>query len=69
MNMSEKIEELDIEPDVLQFKKVWDELKEVHKEKPAHPLPNSQGKTIPRQPKQPKQPKPADKEVIKGKPK
>jgi hypothetical protein len=40
MNMAEKAEDLDYEPDVLKFKKIWEEMKETSK--PKLPKENSQ---------------------------
>lgn len=37
MNMAERAEDLDIEPDVLKFKKIWEEMNETTK--PKQPLP------------------------------
>lgn len=40
MNMAERAEDVDYEPDVLKFKKIWEEMNETTKPKP--PRDNSQ---------------------------
>lgn len=34
MNMGDRAEDVDYEPDVLKFKKIWEEMKETSKPKP-----------------------------------
>ena len=52
MNTSEKVEEIDYEPDVLRFKKIWEEIKDTSQEKQhSSPPPVNPNKTtkIPKQ--------------------